>query len=453
MSVSAVRLKEFLHSWEEILKRSLDILFGLAGFAVFLPVFLLVPLLIKWDDGGSVFFKQMRLGRFKRPFLMYKFRTIREGKVTGIGRWLRSTGLDELPQFFNVIKGDMSITGPRALTMDDIVRLGWDKRFYIGRWHVKPGITGLAQLYAGRSAHHSWLFDKTYLKQRSLIMDLQIVGWSFLMNLIGKYRVRAWLHRRADLQRSNKMNWQQWKSLFAERRDRTVPGHLTDYSYFQWSKPLAKSLAIFQLGESGGGTIVQQVQGSRIDGVDGAYRQAMALFVDEEHRHADILALCVKSLGGDLIKRNWTARMFVAGRRLMGLRFKVLVLLAAEVVGICYYKLLALRLPDGQLRCLLEELAADEEAHLQFHSAFLRMCSGGTLHTFHAMVFKVIWRLVTFSAAIVVSIDHRRALNALDIPLGLVWQRWMYLVRETEAQVMNPRPDYHFLQKVNLEYA
>jgi hypothetical protein len=70
----------------------------------------------------------------------------------------------------------------------------------------------------------------------------------------------------------------------------------------------------------------------------------------------------------------------------------------------------------------------------------------------HAVVFKIVWRLVTFSAAIVVSIDHYRAFRALHIPLPLVWQRWMYLVRETEAQVINRKPDYHFLRKVNLDY-
>ena len=235
MSVSAYRLRENLHTWEVILRRLMDVLFGLVGFTVFLPVFLLVPLLIKWDDGGSIFFNQTRLGRFKRPFLMYKFRTMHEGKVTGIGSWLRKTGLDEIPQFFNVINGDMSITGPRALTMHDITRLGWDKRFYIRRWHVKPGITGLAQLYAGQSAHHSWLFDKTYLKLQSLRLDLLIVCLSFLMNLMGKHRVRAWLLRRDYRRRSKKVNWQPWKLLFAKRRDRIIPDRLEDLSKFPWS--------------------------------------------------------------------------------------------------------------------------------------------------------------------------------------------------------------------------
>ncbi len=431
------------------MKRYIDISFAIVGIAVFSPIWILVPLLIKWEDGGRVFFLQKRLGQYKRPFFIYKFRTMRDGNVTRIGRWLRRTGLDELPQFINIIIGEMSLVGPRALTFNDVVRLSWDSRYYIRRWHVKPGITGLGQLYAGRSAHHSWLFDKTYLKQHSLKLDIQIVALSFLMNLFGKTPVRNWLYRRSIALERSRVKWQRWVTLFAARKNRSFPHKVEDYSRHPWSNSLARSLSIFQLGESGGGTIVQQVRTSRIDGIDPMYCHAMALFVEEEHRHADILALCVQSLGGRLIQHNWTAKLFVVVRRLMGLRLKVLVLLAAEVVGICYYKLLALRLPHGQLRSLLEELAQDEEAHLQFHSAFLRICTRSAMH---ALVFKLMWRLVTFSAAIVVSIDHRHSLRALDLSLAQVWQRWMYLVRETEAQVISREPDYHFLRKVNLDY-
>jgi len=430
-------------------KRYIDIGLAIVGFVVFAPLWVLVPLLIKWEDGGDIFFLQRRLGRFKRPFFIYKFRTMRDGKVTQIGRWLRRTGLDELPQFINIIKGEMSIVGPRALTFDDVVRLGWDRRYYIRRWHVKPGITGLGQLYAGRSARHSWLFDKTYLKQHCVLLDVKIVLLSFIMNLFGKAIVRAWLYRHSTARHRSRENWQHWATMFAKRKNRDLPKEIEDCSQYPWASSLALSLSIFQLGESGGGTVVQQARKSRIEGVDSMFCRAMGLFVEEEHRHADILALCVRSLGGRLIQNNWTARLFVLGRRLMGLRLKVLVLLAAEVVGICYYKLLALRLPHGQLRELLEELAQDEEAHLQFHSAFLRMCTPSVTR---GLVFKLVWRLVTYSAAVVVSIDHRHSLRALDIPLAQVWRRWLYLVRETEAQVISRRPDYHFLRKVNLEY-
>ena len=428
------------------MKRIVDISLSVFGLIVFLPAFILIPILIKFDDGGPVFFLQGRLGQYKRPFQLYKFRSMRAGRVTRIGRWLRMTGLDEIPQFLNIYKGEMSVVGPRPLTLEDVQRLGWDSRHYIARWQIKPGITGLSQLYAGRSAHHSWFYDKTYLKNPALRLDMQIILLSLCMNLFGKHRVRSWLYSR----RQGMVNWHRWAILFAGRRDRPLPDIIPDDSNHPWSVSLARSLAIFQLGESGGGTIVQQVQHGHMRGVDPAYRQCIAWFVDEEHRHADILARCVQALGGQCIKQNWTARLFVAGRRLMGLRLKLLVLLAAEVVGLCYYKLLAMRLPTGQIRTLLNELARDEEAHLKFHSDFLRMHAQGWVH---ALIFKTVWRLVTYSAAVVVTIDHYRALKAMRIPMRLVWQRWMYLVHETEQQVVARYPDYEFLRQVNTHYS
>ena len=228
-----------------------------------------------------------------------------------------------------------------------------------------------------------------------------------------------------------------------------MPQTLADNSHHPWSAALAKSLAVFQLGESGGGTVIQQAKKSPLHGIDPAYCKSVEWFVAEEHRHADILACCVHSLGGQCIRHNWTARLFVHGRRLMGLRLKVLVLLAAEVVGICYYKLLAMRLPAGQIRDLLEELANDEEAHLKFHSDFLRLYVQGILP---GVLFRSVWRLVTYAAALVVIIDHRHALSQMNIPLNLVWQRWMFLVDATEKQIITAKPDYQFLQQVNIDY-
>lgn len=425
------------------MKRILDISFALSGFILFLPAFIVIPLFIRLEDGGAVFFRQLRLGQYKRPFRIVKFRSMRNGNVTRIGRWLRASGLDELPQFYNVLLGDMSIVGPRPLTFADTQRLGWDHRFHICRWHLKPGITGMAQLYAGRGAKVSWFFDKRYVREQTTGMDLRIILLTTLMNLFGKRRIRAWLQARLD----RSPDWQRWVRFFSVRRERNLPEPFIVQDNLAPS--IARSLAIFQLGESGGGTISGQVRCSRLTGIDRAYARAVELFVDEEHRHAKILAVCVRALGGQLIRKNWTAQLFVVARRMMGLRLKVLVLLAAEVVGICYYKLLALRLADAQLSRLLTELARDEEAHLKFHSAFLRYHTQGIISGF---LFSLVWRLVTFTAAIVVTIDHHRALKDLDIPLRLVWQRWMYLVRETELQVLTNQPDYQFLQQVDMRY-
>lgn len=427
------------------MKRRVDIFLALAGLLFFLPILLLIALLIKLDDGGPILFRQDRLGKYKRPFLIYKFRSMRDEKITRIGQWLRKSGLDELPQIVNILRGDMSLVGPRPLTYADIERMGWDKRYYISRWHVKPGITGLAQLHAGRSAHHSWLYDKTYLKHESVLLDIKIIVLTLFINILGKRRVRTWLYQRNNVS----VNWTRWAILFSARRHRPMPQPSDDQSHHPWSAALANSLAVFQLGESGGGTIIQQAKRSPLHGIDPAYCKSVKWFVDEEHRHAEILAGCVQALGGQCIQHNWTAKLFVIGRRLIGLRLKVLVLLAAEVVGLCYYKLLAMRLPAGQIRDSLEELANDEEAHLKFHSDFLRLYVQGILP---GLVFSLVWRLVTYTAAIVVIIDHRHALKQMDIPHKLVWQRWMFLVDATEKQIKTAKPNYQFLQQVNIDY-
>jgi hypothetical protein len=142
---------------------------------------------------------------------------------------------------------------------------------------------------------------------------------------------------------------------------------------------------------------------------------------EEEHRHANILAMCVRLLGGTLIRENWTARLFVFARRLIGLRLKVIVLLAAEVVGICYYQLIALHIPPSRLRSQLLEIVEDERSHLYFHCDFLR---SQTKKRWHKQLFVLIWRTVMACAAVVVALDHRTAIRDLDIGLGTVLQRW-----------------------------
>lgn len=217
-------------------------------------------------------------------------------------------------------------------------------------------------------------------------------------------------------------NWSGWYRYFAARRDRHLPPLETSERYSNVPDSVAKSLAIFQLGESGGGTVIQQARRSSIEAIDADYADAMALFVAEEHHHAEILAICVRNLGGTLIRKNWTARLFVLARRLMGLRLKVLVLLAAEVVGICYYHLLATRLPKTRLQSLLVQLVEDERAHLHFHCCFLRT---QTFNGWRRLLFVLAWRATMAAAAIVVLIDHRRALRDLDISYSTVWRRWM----------------------------
>lgn len=227
-------------------------------------------------------------------------------------------------------------------------------------------------------------------------------------------------------------NWAEWQQFFANRRGRTLPSlnHGSDYSNLPES--LSRSLAVFQLGESGGGTVVGQARHSKLPGIDAHYAEAMALFVAEEHRHANILAICVRMLGGQLIARNWTAKLFVFSRRLMGLRLKVLVLLVAEIVGLCYYHLLASRLPACRIRSLLQQIVDDERSHLEFHCSFLR----AQLQTpWQRRLFVLVWRSTMLAAAVVVMIDHRGAIRDLGIGRDAIWSRWMRYSRLAERQV------------------
>ena len=90
----------------------------------------------------------------------------------------------------------MSVVGPRPLTPDDIERFGWNHARYLARWTVAPGITGLAQLYAGRSGRLSWYLDRLYLRRHTTGLDAGIVVLSFIVNIVGKHRVRVWLRKR-----------------------------------------------------------------------------------------------------------------------------------------------------------------------------------------------------------------------------------------------------------------
>jgi lipopolysaccharide/colanic/teichoic acid biosynthesis glycosyltransferase len=122
-----------------------------------------------------------------------------DDKPTKFGALLRKTGLDELPQFVNVLKGQMSIVGPRALTQNDIIRLKWDSEHYVKRWTIKPGITGFAQVYGGQNKKTSWFWDKKYISNHTLFCDFGLLTISFLMNILGKRRVRRVIWKKKAL--------------------------------------------------------------------------------------------------------------------------------------------------------------------------------------------------------------------------------------------------------------
>jgi lipopolysaccharide/colanic/teichoic acid biosynthesis glycosyltransferase len=180
---------------EPLERSAFDTFFALVGCQVFAPFYALASVLITLEDGGPVFFPQERVGRYGRPFRIFKFRTMRDGRVTRVGRWLRATGLDETPQFFNVLRREMNMVGPRPLTREDIERLGWTGSRYAWRWDVNPGITGLAQVFGGNASRQSRRLDALYVKRRSKWLDSQLIAISFVMNIAGKRRTRRWLRR------------------------------------------------------------------------------------------------------------------------------------------------------------------------------------------------------------------------------------------------------------------
>jgi exopolysaccharide biosynthesis polyprenyl glycosylphosphotransferase len=175
-------------------KRALDLAVALVVGLASLPVMLVFAVLIRLD-GGPVLFRQPRIGEGGRPFTVYKLRTMRMGvssaaaqwadaddpRVTRTGRVLRRTHLDEFPQLINVLRGDMSIVGPRPEQPEFVDRLERWVPFYTRRHLLKPGITGWAQVrcgYAGSDFGSAWKLchDLYYLKHRSLSLDLVILG-------------------------------------------------------------------------------------------------------------------------------------------------------------------------------------------------------------------------------------------------------------------------------------
>jgi hypothetical protein len=210
------------------------------------------------------------------------------------------------------------------------------------------------------------------------------------------------------------MQWSGWRQHFELNRTRVLPENLErlDEIPVAWRGALASSLARCQLNESGEGRIVHEVDSARLPSIDADYRAALKLFVAEEGRHARILGYVVRGLGGRLLTHTWTAHLFAFARRLMGLRLKLLVLLAAEVVGSGLYGLLASRLPDSPLRRALEELREDERHHLRFHGDFFARQGWGPAMR---LASTGLWWTLVLAASGLMLLDHRHTLRVLGI--------------------------------------
>jgi len=174
-----------------ILKRIIDIIGALVGLIVSSPIMLIVSLIIYLTMGRPVFFKQLRPGLNGKPFVIYKFRTMLdlrdkdgnllpdEKRITAIGKFLRSTTLDELPEFWNVLKGDMSLVGPRPLLVEYLPRYTPEQA---RRHNVKPGMTGWAQVN-GRNAitwEEKFKLDVWYVDNWNIPLDLKIIFLTIL---------------------------------------------------------------------------------------------------------------------------------------------------------------------------------------------------------------------------------------------------------------------------------
>jgi len=172
-------------------KRLLDLSLLVPGSLVYGPPLVVAALAVKLDDGGPMFFRQRRVGQHGLPIEVLKLRTMTDAepqRVTRAGRILRRTGLDELPQFLNVLRGEMSLVGPRPLTRLDLDRLEAQTPGFSRRLRNKPGITGLAQVHGTRSLAETMELEDAY--QGSAPTDLRILARTMLINLLGKRRGR-----------------------------------------------------------------------------------------------------------------------------------------------------------------------------------------------------------------------------------------------------------------------
>lgn len=177
--------------WQDyVVKRLFDSVFAATGIVLLSPVMVLIAVAIKLDSSGPVLYSQRRTAEFGETFTVYKFRTMTDGKedvrpsddgenhrITKVGHVLRKTHLDEIPQLFAILKGDMSVVGPRAVWTDEEHHLEQSVSNWRKRWFVKPGLTGLAQINGVSSTDpdRKLRFDVEYIRQQSFWFDLKIV--------------------------------------------------------------------------------------------------------------------------------------------------------------------------------------------------------------------------------------------------------------------------------------
>ena len=173
---------------KRFIKRIFDILFSLAVIIILSPLFIIIAVIIKLSDKGPALFKHERTGKYGKPFVFYKFRSMKmnmnpydmspksgeDPRLIKCGKFLREFSLDELPQFFNVLKGDMSIVGPRPLYPSQARELDDDHK---RRLLIKPGITGFSQVYMRSvlTSKESLDLEVEYVRKQGFLLDIKIL--------------------------------------------------------------------------------------------------------------------------------------------------------------------------------------------------------------------------------------------------------------------------------------
>ena len=190
-----------------MIKRLFDIFLSSVGLVCSSPLWILFSLAIWLEDRGPLFYTQDRVGKNGRIFKAYKFRSMipdaekhtgavwaseNDPRITKVGRILRATAMDELPQLWNIFKGDMSFVGPRSERPELVEQFAKKIKNYTQRFLVTPGLTGLAQVYGSYDTppHQKLRYDLLYVKKQSFLLDLKLIFLSFWITFRGKWESR-----------------------------------------------------------------------------------------------------------------------------------------------------------------------------------------------------------------------------------------------------------------------
>lgn len=205
VDLQAVRTKLLVYQETIFLKRVFDVVFSASVLVAGLPVYAVLALITWFTSRGPVFYQQERIGKEQKPFFIYKFRSMRvdaeqagpqlasddDPRITKWGKFMRKTHLDELPQFWNVLKGDMAIVGPRPERRHFVNEIRGHKPAYMQLFRLKPGITSIGQVYYGYAENVTQMcervnYDLNYLDTMSLKKDVAIIMQTVKVMLQGK---------------------------------------------------------------------------------------------------------------------------------------------------------------------------------------------------------------------------------------------------------------------------